>query len=212
MVAEASRNGRIVAAHCHGKASILAALRAGCATIEHGTYLDEERIRLMKEKGAMLIGTRTFFDSGLQVKHLWTPESYAKLQKAAVIYKAAFGMAVKSGIKVALGTDLGVSGEVDDDLKVFGHGSNGNELVYMVEAGMSPLEVIEAATANGPDTLGPEMAPASGQIKEGFDADLIAINADPIKDMSLLANAGNVTHVWRQGRAFKEPRENSNFS
>ena len=75
MVEEAARSNRIVAAHCHGKAGIMAALRASCKTIEHGTYLDTECIHLMREKGATLIATRTFFEAGLQVRELWSPLS-----------------------------------------------------------------------------------------------------------------------------------------
>lgn len=209
MVEEAARSDRIVAAHCHGKAGIMAALRAGCKTIEHGTYLDEECVRLMREKGAMLIATRTFFEAGLKVPELWSPESYAKLEGAAATHKAAYEMAVRAGVKIALGTDLGLGGVVSDSPtgKVFSHGSNGKELVYAVEAGMSPLEAIEAATANAAETLGQKMAPKSGQVKVNWDADLIGIKGDPLTDINILANAENVSHVWRAGKLYKSPKK-----
>lgn len=211
MVEEAARSDRIVAAHCHGKAGIIAALRAGCKTIEHGTYMDEECVRLMREKGAMLIATRTFFEAGLKVRELWSPESYAKLERAAATHKEAYTMAVRSGVKIALGTDLGLGGVVGDSPagKVFSHGSNGKELVYAVEAGMSPLEAIEAATANAAESLGPKMAPKSGQVKVGWDADLIAVEGDPLVDIGVLAEAENVSYVWRAGKLQKAPEMSS---
>ena len=205
MVDEAARSNRIVAAHCHGKAGIMAALRAGCKTIEHGTYLDSECIDLMREKGATLIATRTFFEAGLQVRELWSPISWAKLQAAAATHKAAYKMAVANKVKIALGTDLGLGGLCAKPTeKVFSHGSNGKELVYAVEAGMTPLEAIEAATANAAQTLGP-MAPKSGQLKVGWHADLIAVKANPLTDIGILADADSVTHVWRQGILYKAP-------
>jgi imidazolonepropionase-like amidohydrolase len=72
---------------------------------------------------------------------------------------------------------------------------------------MTPLEAIEAATANGPLTLGKTMAPLSGQIREGYDADLIAVSRSPLLDIWVLADRGNVTHVWKGGRVCKKPRE-----
>ncbi|CAD6583675.1 MAG: hypothetical protein ASARMPRED_001470 [Alectoria sarmentosa] len=211
MVEEAARSDRIVAAHCHGKAGILAALKAGCKTIEHGTYMDEKCMHLMREKGAMLIATRTFFEASLKVRELWSPESYAKLEGAAATHKEAYAMAVRSGIRIALGTDLGLGGVVSDSPagKVFSHGSNGKELVYAVEASMSPMEAIEAATANAAETLGPKMAPKSGQVKLDWDADLIAVKGNPLMDIGILAEAENVSHVWRVGRLYKAPQMKS---
>ncbi|MCJ1451361.1 hypothetical protein MMC28_001697 [Mycoblastus sanguinarius] len=212
MVEEAERSDRIVAAHCHGKKGIMAALRAGCKTIEHGTYLDEEAMQLMKEKDAMLIATRTFFEAGLKVRELWSAESYAKLEGAASTHANAYKMAVKSGVKIALGTDLGLGGVVNDHPagKVFCHGSNAKELVYAVDAGMSPLEAIEAATANASETLG-KMAPKSGQLQVGWDADMIAVSGDPSADIGVLVEPRNVTHVWRGGKLCKSPEMKGTF-
>lgn len=85
------------------------------------------------------------------------------------------------------------------------HGRNGREFVYAVEAGMSSLEAIEAATANAAETLGQKMAPRSGQVRVGWDADLIAVIGHPMMDIALLAYAQNVSHVWRAGTLFKSP-------
>ena len=104
-------------------------------------------------------------------------------------------------MKCALGTDLGISSEVSE----WNHGMNGRELGYAVEAGMTPLQAIEAATATGPLTLGPQ-APRSGQLLEGYDADFIAVSESPLEDISVLADPQNVTHVWKGGKLFKAPR------
>jgi imidazolonepropionase-like amidohydrolase len=80
------------------------------------------------------------------------------------------------------------------------------ELVHLVDAGMEPLAVIEAATANGPATLGPQ-APRAGILAEGYDADVIAVAANPLDDMTVLAEPANVTHVWQRGALVKERGE-----
>jgi imidazolonepropionase-like amidohydrolase len=82
------------------------------------------------------------------------------------------------------------------------HGNNAHELRWAVEAGMTPLEAIESATANGPETLG-RLAPLSGQIKEGYDADMIAVSSSPLHDISILADPENITHVWKGGKLYK---------
>lgn len=105
-------------------------------------------------------------------------------------------------MKCALGTDLGMSSVASK----FNHGMNGREFGYAVEAGMSALEAIEAGTANAPDTLGPQ-APLSGQLKEGFDADFIALSENPLHDIDVLAQPEKVTHVWKGGQLFKSPEK-----
>ena len=201
MVEEAERAERIVAAHCHGKAGIMQCLKAGVKTIEHGTYLDEEVCDLMKEKGAILVATRTIVANAVNHPELLNPESYQKILETAKYHGKAYALAVKKGVSIALGTDLGIS-VPDNDLS---HGNDGQELKYAVEAGMTPLEAIEAATARGPLTLGSKMAPKSGQIREGFDADVIALSKNPLDEIEVLSKAENVTHVWKGGRIFKRP-------
>ena len=192
MVDEAARGSRVVAAHCHGKNGIMAALDAGVKTIEHGSYLDEEAIALMKKKGAILVATRLGIEAGLEAKDLWPPYSYTKLVKIASHHKRAYALAVKSGVKIALGTD-------------WEPGQKGKELYYAVEAGMTPLEAIEACTATSPETLGQHMAPKSGQLREGYDADIIAMSHSPLEDIKLLSDETNITHVWKGGKLFKSP-------
>jgi imidazolonepropionase-like amidohydrolase len=200
IVEEAGRARRIVAAHCHGKAGIMAALRAGCHTIEHGSYLDDESIALMKEKGAILVATRSIVEGGLKEIDQLPPASQRKLRDIADIHKRAYKMAVKAGLKIALGTDLGSSNPGE----IISHGNNGKELRFAIDAGMSPLEAIEAATATAPETLGPQ-APLSGQLKAGYDADLIALSSNPLGDIDIFADERNITHVWKGGKLFKAP-------
>ena len=205
MVEEAARADLVVAAHCHGKKGIMAALRAGCRTIEHGTYLYVESISLMRERGAILIATRAFMEAGLQLRELSNPEPYAKLEAVAATYANAYKMAVRAGVKLALGTDLGLGGvNATHANRVFNHGRNGYELRYAVDAGMTPLEAIEAATATAPETLGAQ-PPLSGQLKVGYDADLIALSSNPLDDIDLFSDASNITHVWWEGKLLKAP-------
>jgi imidazolonepropionase-like amidohydrolase len=97
-----------------------------------------------------------------------------------------------------MGTDIALSG---DDLPN-SWGQNGAELGYLVKLGMTPLEAIEAATATGPLTLGPQ-GPRSGQLATGFDADVITLDADPLTDISVLARPAQITNVWTKGRQVK---------
>ncbi len=201
MVEEAARAERIVAAHCHGKPGIMAALRAGCRTIEHGTYLDEEAAELMIEKGVILVPTR-FIVERLQkfAKQSGLPDyAYQKLIATVDSHKRAMQLAVKKGVKIALGTDVFTTGEET----AVPWGMNAHELGHLVEAGMSPLQAIQAATSTGPQTLGPQ-APKSGQLKSGYDADMISLSRNPLSDVTVLATPQNVTRVWKSGKLVKE--------
>jgi imidazolonepropionase-like amidohydrolase len=202
IVEEANRAQRIVAAHCHGKAGILAALRAGATTIEHGTYLDLETCQLMKECGAILVTTRFVKVRMLEHGRRTGLPDYAwkKLVETADIHRQAVSLAIREGVKIAAGTDSITSGE-DSALP---WGLHGMELALLVEAGMTPLQAIEAATAMGPEALGPQ-APVSGQLQAGFDADVVALDADPTADIRVLTGPGHITHVWKRGRLVKRP-------
>jgi imidazolonepropionase-like amidohydrolase len=202
IVEEAGRAERVVMAHCHGKPGIMAALEAGCHTIEHGSYLDEEAAVAMKECGATLVPTRLVIERGLGMKEKMPDYAYRKMQMSAQRHSEAMKIAYETGVTMALGTDIFSTGPATG----MEWGMNGREFGYLVEAGMSPLEAIEAGTANGPGTLGPQ-APKSGQLFQGFDADLIAVNADPLADISVLANPNNVTHVWKAGDLVKSPMQ-----
>ena len=201
IVDEAARAKRIVAAHCHGKEGILNALNAGVRTIEHGSYLDEECLELMKKKGAIYVPTRLIIESGLAEKDRWPPVNFKKLVAIAGHHKRAYALAVKSGVKIALGTDQSSSNLGSDNT----HGRNGKEMYYAVEAGMTELQAIEAMTAMGPETLGEHFGPKSGILKEGFDADLIALDENPLEDIKVLGETDNVKWVWKGGKLYKSP-------
>ena len=162
IVEEAGRAERSVMAHCHGKPGIMAALEAGVRTIEHGSYLDEEAAIAMRETGAILVPTRFIVeqgfgrrtDAGLRVqedgRHRGQPPAGDKI-------------AHEVGVSIALGTDIFSTGTATG----MSWGMNGREFVHLVDAGLTPIEAIEAGTANGPLTLGPQ-APKSGQLAEGY--------------------------------------------
>jgi imidazolonepropionase-like amidohydrolase len=189
---------RVVAAHCHGKPGIMAALRAGVATIEHGTYLDEEACDAMRETGTILVPTRTIIENILAHLDQVPPYAAAKLTAVADTHADMVRMAIELGVTIAMGTDLGLTG-----LDLPGAwGTNGTELVHLVALGMTPRQAIEAATATAPRTLGPQ-APRSGLLAEGYDADVITVDGDPLADISLLADPDRVTAVWVGGRLVK---------
>ena len=187
---------RVVAAHCHGKPGMMAALEAGVRTIEHGTFLDDEVCAAMRETGAILVTTRTIvreiIDSGAAPAY-----ALEKLKPMADLHAEAMARAHEAGVTMAMGTDLAVSGGGPGSW-----GRNGRELPLLAEVGMSPLEVIEASTATGPATLGPQ-APKSGQLKAGFDSDAIIVDGDPLADLTLLANPARIIGVWRSGHRVK---------
>ena len=199
IVEEAGRSRRAVAAHAIGKAGIMAALHAGVQSIEHGMYLDEECIALMKEKGTYYVATqhivRTILSDYIDTL---PPKIQAKVRTVAAHGQKAYKLAVQHGVKIALGTDILSS----DRMSALSHGNNAHELIWAVEAGMTPLQAIEAATANGPETLG-RMAPKSGQLREGFDADFIAVRENPLEDVGVLAVTKNIEGVWKGGSRFK---------
>jgi imidazolonepropionase-like amidohydrolase len=196
IVEEATRADRIVAAHCHGKPGIMAALRAGVKTIEHGSYLDEEAAEKMVEHGAILVPTRFIIEELLHMEERLPPYAYRKGLMVADHHTMAMKTAVAAGVRIAMGTDIFVSGPM--------YGRNSAEVRYLIDAGMTPLEAIEAATANGPDTLGPQ-APRSGQLQEGYDADVIAFDTNPLRDHSVWGDPTRVTHVWKSGAQVKAP-------
>lgn len=195
IVEEAARAERVVAAHCHGKPGIMAAIEAGVRTIEHGSYLDEEAAAAMLEAGAVLVPTRSVIDNLLERKDVMPPYAYQKLVRIAGHHLEALQLAIARGVTIALGTDTFVSGT---------HGANSLEVRHLIDAGMEPLAAIESATANGPLTVGSQAA-ATGQLVAGYDADVIAFDADPLADPGIWGNAGRVTHVWKRGELVKQP-------
>ncbi|RDW56515.1 hypothetical protein BP5796_13156 [Coleophoma crateriformis] len=194
IVEEAGRQGRIVAAHCHGKAGIMAALEAGCKTLEHVSFGDAEVFALMKEKKVAYVATRWVIDMMLETKGIgMVPESWAKLKMTAAAHLEAYQGAIKAGVPMVMGID-GPPGAW-----------SAHELEAAVKAGMTPLEAIKTATANGPLCVGTEMAPLTGQLQVGYEADIIALEENPIKDIRVLQDEKVITHVWKTGRLYKGP-------
>jgi imidazolonepropionase-like amidohydrolase len=194
IVEEAGRAERVVAAHCHGKPGIMAALEAGVHTIEHGSYLDEEAARAMVEQEAILVPTRFTVAELLEMEDVVPRYAYEKLVALADRHAEALKIAVANGVKIAMGTDIFFSGDA--------YGRNSREVRHLQDAGLSALEAIEAATATGPETLGPQ-APRSGLLAAGYDADVIAIDFDPLNDNSGWGDLDRVTHVWKAGELVK---------
>jgi imidazolonepropionase-like amidohydrolase len=206
IVEEAGQADRIVAAHCHGKPGIMAALEAGVRTIEHGTYLDVECAEAMRECDALLVPTRLIVEEFLAYGAAAGLPDYAQRKLLAIAdrHAEAITLAHERGVRLAMGTDVGGSGATTPAR----WGQNGAELGYLVKQGLSALEAIESATATAPSTLGPQ-APRSGQLQPGYDADIIALSGDPSVDVGILADPANVTHVWRGGERMKAPGEHS---
>ena len=200
IVSEAARADRVVAAHCHGKPGIMAALRAGCRTIEHGTFLDEEAADLMRERDAILVPTRFIIERLVRVGKEAGIAEYA-FRKAVAIneqHQKALRIAIRKGVRMATGSDIFTSAGGPA-----GWGLNGHEVGHLVEAGMKPVQAIEAATATGPLTIGPQ-APKSGQLKAGYDADFLALAKSPLDRIGILAEPENIRKVWISGEPVKD--------
>ncbi|MDQ4104031.1 MAG: amidohydrolase family protein [Actinomycetota bacterium] len=191
---------RAVAAHCHGKPGIMAAIEAGVCTIEHGTYLDAEACDAMRETETILVTTRTVISQLANVDIL-PPYARRKMAEIREQHAKAIALAHEHGVTLAMGTDVALSGvEIPNSW-----GRNGCELPLLVEVGLSPLEAIEAATANAPLTLGAQ-APRSGLLAEGHEADVLTLDADPLADIHVLAEPDHIVGVWKAGRRVKPTR------
>jgi imidazolonepropionase-like amidohydrolase len=180
-----------VAAHCHGAEAMKRAVRAGVNSIEHGTYMDDEVMTLMKQHGTYYVPTITAGKAvGDSAK---IPGYYPELvrPKAATIgpkIQGTFAKAYKAGVKIAFGTDAGV----------YAHGKNWLEFVYMNEAGMPVMEAIQAATVAAADLIG--VSEIIGSIEKGKLADIIAVDGDPIQNAQVM---GKVTFVMKDGVIYK---------
>lgn len=189
---------RSVAAHCHGKPGIIAALQAGARTIEHGTYLDDECCDAMRETGAILVPTRTIISETLTSATDIPSYARVKLERIADTHAEAVARAFEHGVTIAMGTDIALTGP---DLPN-SWGRNGRELELLVKCGLSPLDAIAAATAHGPLTLGAQ-APSSGQLASGYAADVITVDGDPLADISVMSDPSRISSVWVAGRQVK---------
>lgn len=145
---------------------------------------------MMKERGAILVATRHIQESLLLDHKGFPPPVVDKIEKIVPLTRKNYDLAIKCGVKIALGTDMWNS----DPTHPISHGKNAMELTYARAAGMTALQAIEAMTATPPEVLG-KQAPQSGQLKAGYDADVIGVAGNPLDDLSYLTDASNVTHV-----------------
>jgi imidazolonepropionase-like amidohydrolase len=187
--------GKKVAVHAHGADGIAVALRAGADSIEHGTLLNEESIRLFKQTGAYYVPTLSTVNGYLERiaadPNAYPPEVRAKIDWRIGITGDALRKAVPAGVKIAFGTDAGVSK----------HGRNADEFELMVKHGMTPATALHAATVNAADLLG--LASEIGTIETGKAADIIAVAGDPLADVTTLKR---VAFVMKGGKVHKDVR------
>jgi imidazolonepropionase-like amidohydrolase len=182
--------GRKVAAHAHGATGIKYAVLAGVDSIEHGSYINDEDIQLMKQHGTYLVPTIWLGDWLLEnyQKLGLTPNVVEKMKIVMPIARQNVAHALQSGVKVAFGTDAAV----------YPHGLNAHEFAVMVKLGMTPLGSIQAATVNAADLLG--WSDRVGTLEAGKFADLIAVDGDPLGDVRLLES---VKFVMKGGEVVK---------
>jgi len=176
IVADAHRLGRKVAAHAHGAEGIRWAAEAGVDSIEHGSYIDDAGIAAMKEHGTYLVPTLYLGDwmiDNAGLTHL-PPPLLAKAQEVIPAARKNIAHAFASGVKVAFGTDAAV----------YPHGLNAHEFAVMVRLGLTPLQAIQAATVNAADLLG--WSGKVGSLEPGAWADIVAVDGDPVKDVTTL--------------------------
>ncbi len=170
--------GLKVMAHAHGARGIEAAARAGIDTIEHGTYLDDAAIKVMKENGTILVPTLMAFQgiSERLGQGIYTPVVEDKVRAVAETAQVFMGRALRGGVKIAFGTDAGV----------FDHGRNGQEFRLMMGQGMSSRQALASATTVAAEALG--MAGEIGRIAPGYSADIIAVTGNPLENATMLEN------------------------
>jgi imidazolonepropionase-like amidohydrolase len=195
IVETAQLYGKKVAVHAHGEDGIKVALRAGAHSIEHGTMMDDETIRLFKQTGAYYVPTLSTVNGYLERiakdPNAYPPEVRKKIDWRIGITGKALQRAVPAGVKIAFGTDAGVSK----------HGRNADEFELMVKHGMTPATAIQAATVGAADLLG--LANEVGTLEPGKAADLIAVAGNPLQDVTVLKRVG---FVMAAGRVWKDER------
>lgn len=182
--------GRKTAAHSHAAAGTQAAVEAGVDSIEHGTFMDEETLALIKRKGTWVVPTMLAVGTVTQQAEngALPPNVVPKVREAAAAAQKSYRMMVSSGVKMAFGTDTGVSR----------HGDNAKEFALMVNAGMTPARAIRAATVDAAEALGKS---DRGRIAGGLLADIIAVDGDPLNDVRELED---VDFVMKGGHIVRE--------
>ncbi len=191
VVQAAQRMGKKVASHAHQEEGIVAALKAGVHSIEHGTYTGEKAIKLFKQTGAYLVPTLLAGETVMQMAKntdILTESQKAKALKVGKDMQGNFEKAHKAGVKIAFGTDSGISK----------HGTNAQEAVLMHKAGMSEMDIIKSATVNAANLIG--MSKQLGSIEAGKHADIIATKISPLDNIEALLD---VAFVMKSGKVYK---------
>ena len=192
-VDEAARHGRFVAAHAHGAEGIRMAVRAGARSIEHASYLDDEGIALMKERGTWLVADiwngEWFAAQGTEQG--WDPEIVRKFAETTETQRVGFRKAVAAGVKIAYGTDSGI----------YPHGLNASQLPVMVRFGMTPMQALQSATIEAARLIGWE--DRIGAIAPGRLADIVAVDGDALADLGRFLRPA---FVMKGGLVHREPR------
>jgi imidazolonepropionase-like amidohydrolase len=195
LVETAHLYGRKVAVHAHGADGVALALRAGADSIEHGTLIGDDEARLLLRSGAYYVPTLSTINGYIERlardPNAYAPEVRAKIEWRIAVTGKSLRLAHERGVKIAFGTDAGVSL----------HGRNADEFELMVKHGMTPGEAIAAATVNGADLLG--LAEEIGTIEPGKRADLVAVSGDPLADVAVLKS---IAFVMRNGQVAKDAR------
>lgn len=190
VIETAADYGMHVAAHAHGADGMRRAVAAGIHSIEHGTYMDDEIMAMMIERGTWYVPTISagkFVAEKAEVEGYFPPVVADKARRIGPVIQETFARAREAGVRIAFGTDCGVCP----------HGDNAREFGFMVEAGMSPADALRAATIHAAELLGE--SERLGQLGEGYAADLIAVDGDPLDDVSVLMD---VEFVMRAGKVF----------
>jgi len=196
---EAHMAGRKIAAHAHGTQGIKNAILAGIDSIEHASLIDDEGIRLAKERGVYLVMDiyNDDYILGKAIEFGLPKENVEKEKMVGRLQRENFERAVKGGAKMAFGTDAGV----------YPHGDNAKQFFYMVKFGLTPAQAIRAATSNAADLIG--RAKDVGTLEAGKFADVIAVTEDPLQNVRALENVGFVMKggvVVKDGIAAKSAR------
>lgn len=188
--------GKFCMAHAQGTQGIKNALLAGVKSIEHGIWLDDEAISMMKERDAYLVPTLV---APVQVlrqaerdPNSMPPWGVEKARKVVVDHQASFRRAVEAGVKVAMGTDSGVGP----------HGENAEEITLMTQNGMAPMEALLATTIRAAELLG--MQDEIGTVEAGKLADLVLVEGDPLEDITVLQDRKRIVMVMKDGQVYKD--------
>ncbi len=192
IITTAKDYGFKVAAHAHGAEGMKRAIRAGITSIEHGTFMDDEVIQLMKQHGTYYVPTITAGKSvadSAKIPGYFPPFVTTKALETGPKIQSTFTKAYKAGVKIAFGTDAGV----------FMHGKNYKEFEYMVEGGMPALAAIKCATVAAADLLG--ISDKTGSIQKGKLADIVAVAGDPLQDITKMKD---VQFVMKEGVVYKQ--------